>query len=144
MQRFNPLSYNNEWNSWQEIWAKTSLNRGTSFGPNLNNTSLARGISFKTKVNNTCQTRGSVVRDIFFSCVILFTFTRLDYNSLKELNDPYTYYVSKKKIYNNIDDSSEKCVIIADNDSVDPFDNDGDGSDIVFHCFEKYHTVEDY
>ncbi|XP_017795982.1 PREDICTED: piggyBac transposable element-derived protein 4-like [Habropoda laboriosa] len=31
----------------------------------------------------------------------------------------------------NIDDSSEKCVIIADSDSVDPSDNDSDGSDIV-------------
>lgn len=32
----------------------------------------------------------------------------------------------------NIDDSSEKCVIIPDSDSVDPSDNDSDDSDIVF------------
>ena len=46
-----------------------------------------------------------------------------------------------------IDDSGEKCVIIADSDSVDPSDNDSDNDivfPIVFHCFEKYHTVEDY
>ena len=48
----------------------------------------------------------------------------------------------------NIVDSSAKYVIIADSDSIDASDNDSDGSDIVFtiafHCFEKYHTVEDY
>ena len=47
----------------------------------------------------------------------------------------------------NIDDSSEKCVIIADSDSVDASDNDSDDSDIVFpivfHRFKKYHTIED-
>lgn len=32
----------------------------------------------------------------------------------------------------NIADSNEKCVIIADSDSIDPSDNDSDGSDIVF------------
>ena len=51
----------------------------------------------------------------------------------------------KKK--SNIDDNSEKYVI-ADNDSVRSSDNDSDGSDIVFpimfHYFEKCHTVDDY
>ena len=50
----------------------------------------------------------------------------------------------KKK--SNIYDNSEKCVTITDSDSVDPSDNDGDGSDIVFsimfHCFKKYHAFE--
>ena len=48
----------------------------------------------------------------------------------------------------NIDDSSVKCVIIADSDSADPSDNNNDGKyivfPIVFRCFEKYHTLEDY
>lgn len=47
----------------------------------------------------------------------------------------------------NIDDSSEKYVIIVDSDSVDSSDIDSDGNiefPIVFHCLEKYHTVEDY
>lgn len=44
----------------------------------------------------------------------------------------------------NIDDSSVKCVIIADSDSADPSDNNSDGKYIVFRCFKKYHTVEDY
>lgn len=48
----------------------------------------------------------------------------------------------------NIDDSSVKCVILADSDSADPSDNNSDGKyivfPIVFRCFEKYFTVEDY
>lgn len=32
----------------------------------------------------------------------------------------------------NIDDNYEKCIIIADSDSVDLSDNDSDSSDIVF------------
>ena len=44
-------------------------------------------------------------------------FTRLHYNSLKELDNRYTYHDSKKS---NIDGSSEKCITIMDSASVDP------------------------